>query len=133
MLETHTTKDGETMLIAQMSDDHLKRTIACFLREAYKARQAVALHKQMEQDPYTQRLYGLSMIDEEAAAVKVRNTIKVLYPYLAEAFFRWGRADLAGDLIDALTYVLDRPGQLTTVPDEEIPIPLLAEPAGKSV
>jgi hypothetical protein len=85
MLEKHTQRDGKTLLIAQMDDDHLNNMIQLVLR---KIEEVQSLREPAQVDPYEQRLYGLKTITPEDAADAVRELIQKLYPYLAEAYLR---------------------------------------------
>lgn len=90
MLEKHRCKDGNVVLIAQMSDEHLCNTIHYYLRKVFEAQQ---LLKRIDQSTTFQRhLYGLSEISQKDLAEVIRKVVQMLYPYLAEAYLR----DLAG-------------------------------------
>jgi hypothetical protein len=105
MLEKHKTKDGRTILIAQMSDEHLNNFIALVLRKVEKAQQA----KQQGVTAYHRRLYNLPKIDEESIAEVTREALQRLYPYFAEAYLR--------DLEDPRKMLTDILGREEAVPD----------------
>jgi len=107
MLETHVTRDGERMLIAEMDDEHLLNTLKAFARAAKKLHGM--LGGKQTSDPYLCSLYGVERIDPEVAAMKIRQAIVKMYPYLAEAWFRRLVDD---DLRDMLAEVLGRDGQM---------------------
>ena len=84
MLAQHTTREGKTMLIAQMDDTHLLNTIRLKVSRMADMLELASI----EQDEYTTALYGLRAIDLTTVAVHVRTAIIYLYPYLAELGFR---------------------------------------------
>lgn len=87
MLKTHTTAQGTTMLIAEMDDDHLKNTIFLFTRKLRQLK-AIAANGNGNNE-LENRLYDRpNMIDAEEAIYLWQETIKLLYPYLAEALVR---------------------------------------------
>lgn len=86
MLEIHHTKEGKTMLIAQMSDSHLVNYINLVLTKVEEAQDA--MHQDTDATEYQKRLYGIQSITEEDAADITREALHKLYPYLAEALIR---------------------------------------------
>lgn len=85
MLERHTTRDGQTMLIAQMENSHLMNYINMRLRKMLEVKESARI---IPTDNYTRRLYGLRAVTEEEAADVNRMALMALYPYLAEAYLR---------------------------------------------
>jgi hypothetical protein len=101
MLEKHRTKDGTTMLIAQMDDQHLINMINSMLRKVQEAQRA---SQNMDKaTAFQRRLYNLPEVTEEEVADVTRAVIQGLYPYLAEAYLR----DLPGPRL-ALVEILGR-------------------------
>ena len=98
MLELHRTREGNTKLIAQMDDSHLKHTIKLHLGNMAKAK---AMADNTALDEYQRVLYGLPKVDMAEAAEVNRQIIQKLYPYLAEALLR-GMEDVRDMLIDAM-------------------------------
>ncbi len=91
MLETHTTKEGDALLVAEMEDRHLSNTIKLYCRAIIQARQAWEAQLGLDHSLKAQlehRLYGRKEVDVEAVARAMRATIERLTPYLAEAFLR---------------------------------------------
>ncbi len=86
MLETHGTREGNVMLIAQMGDDHLCNMISLVIRKAKEVK-AMA-DRAAGFDVYEQRLYGVKQVTQEDAAEATRAALQKLYPYLAEAYLR---------------------------------------------
>lgn len=87
MNEFHTTRDGEKMLIAQMTDQHLSNTISLLCRDIAQA--AAVLNQGYQVDPVTQALSGINTESVRAAAEEtVRQTHAVLSPYVFEAALR---------------------------------------------
>lgn len=86
MLEKHRTRDGTTMLIAQMDDEHLCNTIYCLLRKVQEAQ--MAAQNIDTATKFQRRLYNLPEVSEEEVADMTRAVIQGLYPYLAEAYLR---------------------------------------------
>jgi hypothetical protein len=115
MLEIHRTREGDTMLIAQMSDEHLTNMISMVIR---KARQVKEMADSAENiNAYHAKLYGVRRVTQEDAAQATREALQKLYPYLAEAYLR----DLAGPRTELAAF-LGRDAQIETN------VPLLAEP-----
>jgi hypothetical protein len=84
MLEMHVTKEGDRMLIAQMTDEHLVNFINLVLKQAKVAQGA----KTDELTDYHRILYNLPVVDERSIAEVTREALQKLYPYLAEAYLR---------------------------------------------
>lgn len=85
MLERHTTRDGNELLIAEMGDEHLVNFVNMLLNRASSVKnQSLTI----PQNNYTRKLYGLREVTEEQAAMEVREIVRKLYPYLAELYLR---------------------------------------------
>lgn len=86
MLEQHTTRDGTTMLIAQMDDRHLLNTIKLFSKALPEFRNIAESNESVSMDDI---LYNVpEEMSPEDAIVLWRNTVRHLQPYLAEALLR---------------------------------------------
>ena len=84
MLDRHTTRDGLTILIAEMDDKHLINTIKLFSKDL----PALAEHSTTEKGD-RDRLYDRPGHVEPEDAIRMwRNSVNRLYPYLAEALVR---------------------------------------------
>lgn len=105
MLEEHYTREGNKMLVAEMTDDHLQNLVKL------KIAKLGQLQSQMTENPniseFQARLYGVETVDVKAAARESRNIIKSLYPYLAELYLRG-----LTDLVEPLRKVIGRNSQL---------------------
>lgn len=99
MLEQHTSSEGITTLICQMSNEHLTNAIRYYCRKIKQVRQASEVTN--TGNDYSNALYGFHQIDQETAAEINRMAIQKLYPYLAEALLR-GLTEVRQDLIIAL-------------------------------
>jgi hypothetical protein len=84
MLDKHIKRDGSTVLVAQLSDDHLNNFINLVLKQVMVAQGA----KQEGVTEYHRRLYNLPTIDEGTIADLTREALTRLYPYLSEAYLR---------------------------------------------
>lgn len=85
MLEKHVTREGNELLIAEMSNEHLVNFVNMLLNRASAVKnQSMTI----PQNNYTRKLYGLREVSEEQAAMEVREIIRKLYPYLAELYLR---------------------------------------------
>lgn len=85
MLDHHTTRDGLTILIAEMDDTHLINTIKLFSKDL----PALAEHAQGDNMVERDVLYKRpGHIKPDDATRLWRNQIQRLYPYLAEAILR---------------------------------------------
>lgn len=107
MFETHTTADGTTLRIYQMTDSHLINTIRLGLRRG------LAMRAQTE-SPITDasavnlELYAKTR-DAASVAASIKNIlIPQLYPYIAEAALR----GLTDQFVDDLRAVVGRTGQV---------------------
>ena len=98
MLENHVTREGETILIAQMTSPHLLAMINFVLRRIAENKEAMS-HQKL--DPYQSAFYGVPKADVESVARANRQAIRKLYPYLAEAYLR-GLDEARQALIDVM-------------------------------
>lgn len=98
MLEKHTTKDHETMLIAEMTDEHLTNMIQLIIKDLILPAKSI---QEDEYDDFQRALYNLPKVDRRDAGKAVRKAIQKLYPYLSEAYLR-GLEGPRLALIDAL-------------------------------
>ena len=124
MLENHTTKGGDVVPVAFMSNQHLHNYLAYEMRLLESKIQEMA----QENDPFTLALYGRSSSSPEKAGKAVRAAIQRLYPYFAEAFLRGGYEDIR----DRLRDIMRREGSLAAVdvvPAIELPNPPDEPPA----
>lgn len=100
----HTTRTGERLPIAAMSDEHLLNLIAMFCAKMTAAR--AAAETQSELSPFERRLYGVDDLSPTDAADIVREGMARLAPYVLEAALRG--LHVSGDLQAAI----GRTGQL---------------------
>ncbi|MBW4687749.1 MAG: hypothetical protein KME40_22230 [Komarekiella atlantica HA4396-MV6] len=88
MFETHTSKDGITVLICQMDDRHLSNTVKAYCREIEKCRKVVT------QPSAENQMIAIFNSNYSQANIKeqVVNQLKIyherLQPYLGEALLR---------------------------------------------
>lgn len=86
MYKYHTTAEGKTMLICQMSDPHLLNTIKLIMRNT------LALHAAAEnsnnQTAYERRLYDQPTLSPEMLADKIKGVADLIAPYVLEASLR---------------------------------------------
>ncbi|WGV29197.1 hypothetical protein [Halotia branconii] len=88
MFETHTTKDGQSMLICQMEDRHLSNTIKSFCREIEKCRKILTQPTAENQlIAVFNPTYSQANLKSQAEK-QLKNYHQKLQPYLAEAFLR---------------------------------------------
>ena len=125
---THTTREGKSMLIGQMSDSHLVNQIKLLCTQVGRAKAAARGSAQF--DAFKARLYGIKIVDAEEAAVIVGALAGRLMPYLFEAALRRGVIDqVRDDLVDAFERNMALPSELPALPspsdlindDEECP------------
>ncbi len=116
MLGTHVTREGDTMLIAQMTDFHLRAFIRLVLRQVRAARES---SHNSTFDPYQAALYGIKIQKPKDAAKMSREAIEKLYPYLTEAYLR-GFDDIRAELIDVAGRSDAIPNGLPTLPAQTI-------------
>lgn len=87
MNKLHTTKSGETLMIAQMDDSHLTNHIKLLLRHIEQAKGALGAN--MKVSKFQSAMYGVNQESlEKKAAKKIKGIADQLYPYLAEAMLR---------------------------------------------
>jgi|WetSurSiteA1Bulk_404760.scaffolds.fasta_scaffold26130_2 hypothetical protein len=120
--EKHTTRNGSSMLIAEMENDHLVNTFRFLVSKAREVYDMChATHP--AQSEYQKRLYGRRReINEETGAMLITTVLKDLYPYMAEVLFRirdiqmdevnWSK--LSGTL-DTLAVILERNGYVPEI------------------
>ena len=91
-MKQHTTRDGDSMLIAEMDTPHLINTVKFHLKRINQVKAAVGTVDTGSR--FNDRLYGRrSTMEPEQAADLVSKIMEKLEPYLAEAFVR-GLVDL---------------------------------------
>lgn len=81
----HTTEDGTTIAITQMTDSHLQNTLNLFFKSITEAWDAAA---PPSGDPVARALYGSEVVSAKQAASIVRAGVETLTPYLLEAMLR---------------------------------------------
>jgi hypothetical protein len=80
MINKHTTKDGEILLIAEMDSGHIENYVDMQLRKA------VDLDKQYNRK--MANMYGFKAKSEQEIANNQRSLVITVMPYLSELFFR---------------------------------------------
>ena len=110
MIEKHTTKEGDEMMISQMEDSHLINFISMRIEKLNNMKKLLSSND-IAVTGFQQALYD---IDIKAAAktakVAVRKITKLLYPYIAEAGVR-GLLYKGSDLLNILQIGYDRIGK----------------------
>ena len=106
----HTTRTGERIPIAAMTDDHLFNLIAMFCSKMAAAR--AAAETQVNLSPFERRLYGIDDLSPTDAADIVREGMARLAPYVLEAALRG--LDVSGELQTAIGRT-GRLGGITTM------------------
>jgi hypothetical protein len=115
MLEQHTTRDGQMMLIAQMDNEHLLNLINFRLSRAEAAMHAV--EESATICAIDRKLYALPEITGERAAQIVRREIGALYPYISECWLRG-----VDTYRERFQQLLGREGQLPTVGNKALTV-----------
>lgn len=100
----HTTKTGQRMPIAAMTNEHLLNMILIVCNKMADAR--AAAETQSELSAFERRLYGVSDLSPTDAADIVRDGLMILAPYVLEAALRG--MNISADLQAAI----GRTGQL---------------------
>jgi len=86
MYEVHQTRDGITIYISQMDDEHLKNTINLKLRKIAALK---GISVKVELNEFQKALYDLSEQEfSEKQANRLRKEVGGIYAYLAEAMLR---------------------------------------------
>lgn len=98
----HITRQGKTMPIASMDDNHLVNLINIYYQKIVQIKNARATG-----DFFKARLYGVEIIDDETAADIINEAMEKLAPYIAEAYLR----GLEGPRV-MLQTIFDRTGRL---------------------
>jgi len=83
-MKKHTTRDGDTMPIATMDDDHLNNMIAIFHKQVMAIRSTLSV-KSNELDA---AIYGVRVISHTEAGRMIAAIIDEASPYLVEAYLR---------------------------------------------
>lgn len=88
--ETHITRDGDRMLIAEMDTEHLINYLCLMVGKVRSLYEAARNPVLPEQSYHHRRLYGdrNPKVTEDDAATAVIIATKRMYPYMAEALFR---------------------------------------------
>lgn len=121
MLEYHTTGDGRTLLIAQMTDKHLGNTVNLLFRRVAELRDLAEVAPSMS--PFSRALYGVTEINPEEAGRVVAQAVRKLYPYIAELVLR-GNNTYIEDTSDNLRQIMERTGPLSLQAVAELPEPV---------
>ncbi len=107
MFESHTTKDGQSMLICQMEDRHLSNTIKSFCREIEKCRKVIT-QPSVEDQMIAIFNSGYSQANlKEQAGKQLKIYHERLQRYLGEALLR------GLNLSNELKIAYGRTGQVT--------------------
>lgn len=86
MYHYHTTKEGERMLICEMSNEHLQRTIMMFLNKLSEVVDAAKANSEI--DEFNRVLLDRPNITMEKAANATKDMANILAPYVMEATLR---------------------------------------------
>lgn len=112
----HNTKDGESLLVAQMDTSHIMNTIRMVVRKLYE----VVVRSEKKYSRYEMKLYNTSYVSPEETAARVQDGLEWLSPYFFEAFFRMDEVFSDEDLcatwlgtIENLKYILKRESALS--------------------
>jgi hypothetical protein len=129
MLEKHNSAKGE-MLIAEMKTDHIINSIKYALKR---------VSKEVTSNPKLAKMYGIKGKTDEQVWEEQKKCVKMLYPYLAELYFRKSTPDdeiisMLGELIgrenqfevkmlppEPYAYLSDDLDQFEQIPEDEIP------------
>lgn len=106
----HTTRTGERLPIAAMTNEHLLNLIAMLCTKMAAAR--AAAETQSELSAFERRLYGIADLSPVDAADIVREGMARLAPYVLEAALRG--LDVSGELQTAIGRT-GRLGGITTM------------------
>ena len=109
MLDHHTTRDGLTILIAEMNDTHLLNTIKLFAKDL----PALAEHSSATKGDRDKLYNRPGHVEPEDAARMWRNQVANLYAYLAEAIVRTSIREEAGEV---MSIALGRIGAIEQTP-----------------
>ena len=101
MFKTHTTREGDQMLVAEMSDSHLLNTVELNIR---KAETAKGKAQALPTSDYARGLYGVKRVDAEEAGRMVRTIMDAMTPYIAEMWVR----GIGDNLREQVQVLLDR-------------------------
>ena len=102
MYKYHTTINGESMLICEMSNNHLINTINLYLR---KLEAVLKIANQSENiSEYQKVLYNRQVVDQGMAADATKEVADKLEPYVMEAVLR----NIDGEFREFMQIVFDR-------------------------
>lgn len=114
----HTTRNGETILISEMEDSHLKNTISYKIKKLRMAK-AILRANNEKPDEFFESIYNRPRLSKSEAKNHVKYFMKNVAPYILEMMIR--EEDVSECISDIQT-LLERKSQLS-----EIDIPLLQE------
>lgn len=101
MLRMHKTNDGEQMLVCEMTDSHLIRTIR---QKCQNVQRFLYSQNIQVTNPALANLYKKGApLTAEVAAEKAKEELERLYPYLSEALIRKDVADIVRPLLREAT------------------------------
>lgn len=83
--KTHTTREGDKMLIAEMETDHLLNVVGLIVGQIDKAMQTV---KGATPNAMLMKLHGVHIPDEDEIVSVVNKRLDFLAPYLVELYIR---------------------------------------------
>jgi len=116
---THTTRDGKIMLIGQMTDEHLVNQIKLLCGKIGQAKAAARGSAQF--DRYAAKLYGITVVDADQAALVVGQLAGLMMPYIFEAMLRGLQEAVRPVLMDAIERGAALPGELPALPCPTVP------------
>lgn len=85
MFRYHTTKDGQTMLICEMDDQHLVNTILLLEK---KFQEIKTFSEDNVTNDYERYLYNRKVITSKELAEKTKDIAELIAPYVLEAVLR---------------------------------------------
>lgn len=110
MLDTHTTQEGQKMLIAEMDTQHIVNFCKLVLNAALEAKIGAA--RQQNMSDFHRALYEVPKRDAVSVGREVRQALNRLHPYLAELFFRGDNSKAVKEVRGLLEELTDREGQM---------------------
>lgn len=108
MLKEHRDREGGTVLIAAMHNDHLVNFVVLRCKEIYRVMHTTVAIT----DPRLAALYRMNVPSPEEAGKKASGMVENLYPYLSEALLRGG--DVAAVCAQAIRMAIGRDDGLET-------------------
>lgn len=121
---THTTREGDTYTLPEMTTSHISNVLRLFMREAHDLRNRMA-----DADSGTpiqiamRKANGRAPVSPDSVAAALLATEERIAPFIMELMLR-GATEVAAEWVSALAGLMDRTPALPAPQPEEVDLPV---------